>query len=159
MKAFVAKTGQKVTKGSLLGYVGSTGNSTGPHLHFQMTNSAGKRFNPWEYIFGKKKWPGEVDRADLERHHGNLMLNTGGMLWDEYPAILQRGETVVAKDDTPILMSLLNRVGSLDVNNTNNNTNTVDIQFNLTMPDGSVRTFEQQVIGIPNSRVLVEREL
>jgi murein DD-endopeptidase MepM/ murein hydrolase activator NlpD len=36
LATLVVKDGEKVTKGQLIGYSGSTGKSTGNHLHFQM---------------------------------------------------------------------------------------------------------------------------
>lgn len=49
MRATVVDRGQSVTRGQLLGYVDSTGNSTGCHVHFQITQS-GRFVNPLPLI-------------------------------------------------------------------------------------------------------------
>jgi len=45
----LVKKGQYVNKGSVIAKMGSTGNATGPHLHFEI-RSAGKPHNPLSYL-------------------------------------------------------------------------------------------------------------
>jgi len=42
--------GQEVMKGDTIGLMGSTGKSTGPHLHFEMRSDEYGRVNPWNFL-------------------------------------------------------------------------------------------------------------
>ena len=73
LSSIAARVGQQVAKGRTLGGVGSTGNSTGPHLHYMIeTGSSGALgsgtwINPAPYMTGHttpKGGTGAVDAAD-----------------------------------------------------------------------------------------------
>lgn len=50
LSAYKVKRGQKVVRGEVIGEVGSTGKSTGPHLHYEV-HVKGKVQNPVNYYF------------------------------------------------------------------------------------------------------------
>ena len=49
MQQVVVTAGQHVRKGQIIGYMGSTGFSTGPHVHYEV-NVNGQRVNPVNYL-------------------------------------------------------------------------------------------------------------
>ena len=50
MSKFNVKPGQRISRGDIIGYVGSTGSSTGPHVHYEVIKG-GIKIDPINYFF------------------------------------------------------------------------------------------------------------
>ncbi len=50
MSRFKVRVGDKVKRGDVIGYVGSTGTSTAPHLHYEVIKN-GEKINPMNFFF------------------------------------------------------------------------------------------------------------
>lgn len=51
MFSYAVSCGQSVSQGTVIGSVGNTGNSSGAHLHFELTSSLYGKVNPWDFLF------------------------------------------------------------------------------------------------------------
>jgi len=65
MSKIAVSKGTNVSAGKTIGYIGSTGNSTGPHLHFEVRIN-GKAVDPEPYLSGAKT----VDQASYVQPSG-----------------------------------------------------------------------------------------
>jgi murein DD-endopeptidase MepM/ murein hydrolase activator NlpD len=68
-----AKRGQKVKRGEVIGYVGSTGKSTGPHCHYEVHKN-GQKIDP-VYFFYNDLTPEQFDRMLKEAAASNQSLD------------------------------------------------------------------------------------
>jgi murein DD-endopeptidase MepM/ murein hydrolase activator NlpD len=78
MSRMAAYAGEFVRKGQVIGYVGSTGLSTGPHLHFEVLRN-GRAINPMSVKMGSG--PGHLEGEKLHAFQGELrgLLLSGSM--------------------------------------------------------------------------------
>lgn len=72
MSKFKVRVGQKVKRGEVIGAVGNTGKSTGPHLHYEVI-VRGRYDNPSKYYY-MDLMPEEYDRMiQIAENHGQVM--------------------------------------------------------------------------------------
>jgi murein DD-endopeptidase MepM/ murein hydrolase activator NlpD len=77
MSRIAARSGQAVRRGQIIGYVGSTGLSTGPHLHYELYRS-GHAINPLSVKFTSRAQLSGADLANFRAKLNRLKSVTPG---------------------------------------------------------------------------------
>ncbi len=70
---FSVRKGDKVKRGDIIGYVGSSGRSVAPHLHYEITKD-GEKLNPINFYYGSLS-PGEFEILITQASQENQSLD------------------------------------------------------------------------------------
>lgn len=119
------KSGSTVTAGNIVGYVGSTGNSTGPHVHVEYHPGGGGSANPRNYFLAEGGYAdglamvAEKGRELAIMPDGSIQLLSDAALYD-----LPTGTHIINNGDTEKMLkyaggiSRLKEVRALEEGNT-----------------------------------------
>lgn len=97
LSKYIVKSGDIVRAGELIGYGGSTGRSTGPHLHFE-TRYKGQAFDP-ERIFDFQSGTLRDDVIVLKKHYFNINSHYGQSDSQSYAASKKAPKSSSASGD------------------------------------------------------------
>lgn len=87
------RRGKRVRQGQIIGYVGSTGRSTGPHLHYEVLHS-GRQVNPLKIKLPSGEKLKAADLESFERHRADI---------DAQRRRVRDGNAMIAQADCQLL--------------------------------------------------------
>ena len=107
MQRFTVKEGENVRAGQIIGYVGSTGNSTGPHLHFGLLDKTRNRMvDPRSYLTGKTGAPAGDNPSQY----------VGGFFQNGAPLVEYKRGHVLTDADVEHIVQVLDSSGFIPTN-------------------------------------------
>lgn len=136
MSAIGTSEGASVAQGQVIGLVGSTGNSTGPHLHFSVI-MGGEQIDPLKlfpgFAVGSRYIPKDMlamvhEGEAVVRKKDNPYANSGGSFWSGLLTSAVKHEVALAKN-YPGVNAGSNQTTISNVTNNNDNGITQNIYF------------------------------
>lgn len=136
MSAIGTSEGASVAQGQVIGLIGSTGNSTGPHLHFSVL-MGGEQIDPLKlfpgFAVGSRYIPKDMlamvhEGEAVVRKKDNPYANSGGSFWSGLLAASVKHEVALAKN-YPGVNAGSSQTTISNVTNNNDNGITQNIYF------------------------------
>ena len=142
--SILVKKGDKVRKGQLLAKVGSSGNSTVPHLHFGINRDVPANGQPIPFVFNTYKYLGPSIADELKVEHSKLGKIQKEML-PKVNSIIQLGES----DSTNKAASVfLKRQEFLYIMHNKNVNAAAQYFYNLRKMDLNIMLFGEQEMNL-----------